>query len=244
MKQYSLYTDGACSGNPGRGGWSAVAFDEKGNRVMMQSGGFRLTTNNRMEILAVSEGLNYLVNQICGQGSKDTDIKVTVYSDSQLVIGTMNLGWAKKTNTDLWSHLDTVCKFIRTIKGWKFAVEFVKVKGHADNPKNNLADCVAVAASQPVNATQVDYYYESIAQEAKLLEDGQKHEIPIIEEITLLGCQTRDKREVRVKLNNGTVVSILPLSGGFQQVNCTQEESQVTLAIAWKYNKWLNGKAL
>lgn len=244
MKQYSLYTDGACSGNPGRGGWGAVAFNQEGDNVMQHSGGYRLTTNNRMEILAVARGLRDLAEAIGSLESKETDIKVTVYSDSQLVVNTVNLGWSKNTNSDLWKELDETIDYMKASPKQSFTVEFVKVKGHSDNPRNNLVDSIAVAASQPINATQVDTYYESIARAASLFDDNESQKEPFIKEITLRGCDTADKREVRVTLSNGTVVSILPLYGGFQQTGCTQAESAVTVNIANRFCGWLNGKKL
>jgi len=244
MKHYSLYTDGACSGNPGRGGWAAVAFNEEGDNIMQHSGGYRVTTNNRMEILAVANGLKDLAQAIINLESKDTDIKVTVYSDSQLVINTMNQGWSKKTNSDLWKELDDALESMKKDPKWNFSIEFVKVKGHADDPRNNFVDSIAVAASQPINANQADTYYEAIAKEAHLFDEVQKPDVPVIQEITLSGYDTADKRQVRVKLSNGTVVTILPCYGGFQQTGCTKAESEVTVGIAWKYVKWLNGKAL
>ena len=230
MKKFEMYTDGACSGNPGRGGWSAIAFNEDGDNIMQQSGGYRLTTNNRMEILAVAEGLKRLREQC-----RDTDIKVTVYSDSQLVVNTMTLGWSRKTNSDLWKQLDESLELYND-----GVITFVKVKGHSSNPKNNLADQVAVAASQPINAVQVDSYYEKIAKEADISLEGE----PIIKEVRLIGFDTPDKREVKVNLSNGTTVSILPLYGGFQQTGCTQAESAITVDIANRFCGWLNGKKL
>ena len=230
MKKFEIYTDGACSGNPGRGGWSAIAFNEDGDNIMQQSGGYRLTTNNRMEILAVAEGLRRLREQC-----RDTDIKVTVYSDSQLVVNTMTLGWSRKTNSDLWKQLD---ESLELYNGG--VITFIKVKGHSTNPKNDLADQVAVAASQPINAVQVDSYYEGIAKGAGICQEGE----PVIKEVRLVGFDTPDKREVKINLSNGTTVSILPLYGGFQQTGCTQAEAAVTVDIANRFCGWLNGKKL
>ena len=218
-----LYTDGACSGNPGRGGWAAVAFNEAGDNIMQCSEGYRFTTNNRMEIMAVAKGLRKLREQ------SDKITEVTVYSDSQLVVNTMNQGWAKKTNEDLWDRIENAMELL-----------FDKVKGHGNDKRNNLADQIAVAASQPINAVQVDKYYENIAKRAGICREGE----PIIKEVRLIGFDTPDKREVEVDLSNGTTVSILPLYGGFQQTGCTQAESAVTVDIANHFCEWLNGGAL
>lgn len=225
-----LFTDGACSGNPGRGGWAAIAFNEAGDNIMHQGGGFRLTTNNRMEILAVAMGLRLLHGQTRG---KETDIKVTVFSDSQLVVSTMNSGWAKKNNQDLWKQLDeSVALFGK--------VEFVKVKGHAGNKGNVLADETAVAWSQPERATEVDAYYEKIAGNARIAMTGE----PVVREVRLLGVDTPDDRKIKVLLSNGNTVTITGLDGGFAQCGGDNTDMRVTVDIAWRYVKFLNGKAL
>ena len=235
-KHFELYTDGACSGNPGRGGFSAIIFDED-RRVCDVTGGYRLTTNNRMEILAVAKGLRKL-HAITNRSSRDTDIKVTVYSDSQLVVNTMTQGWARKTNSDLWRELDDALSLFDGV-----IVNFVKVKGHSTNPKNNLADQMAVAASQPVNAVQVDEYYEHIATEARILPLETEAE-PVVTDIKLENVHQTTGRKVRVSLSNGNEVVILPLLGGFEQTGCTQAEAFITIDIAHRFTEWLNGKEL
>ena len=142
MKEVELYTDGACSGNPGIGGWAAVLI-YKGHQKQI-SGGEKETTNNRMEISAVVNGLKKL-KQAC---------RVTIYSDSAYVVNAINNDWLtnwqlngwktanKKEvlNRDLWEELlDLLSKHQAT---------FVKVKGHADNELNNLCDKLAVAEVQ------------------------------------------------------------------------------------------------
>ena len=101
--QITIYTDGACSGNPGKGGWAAILL-YKGHRKDL-SKGYRLTTNNRMELMAVIEALKSIKNK---------DIPVVVYSDSQYVVDSINKGyiynWMKKNfknvkNADLWKEL-------------------------------------------------------------------------------------------------------------------------------------------
>lgn len=133
---YILYTDGACSGNPGPGGWGAVLmFDDK--KVEM-SGGEHNTTNNRMELTAVIKGLESIKNPS----------KVDVYSDSAYVVNAFLQGWVNnwlrngwKTskgsvlNIDLWQKLVELTNFHK--------VEWHKVKGHADNEFNNKCDALA-----------------------------------------------------------------------------------------------------
>ena len=139
MKTVTLYTDGACSGNPGPGGWGAIL--EYNGHTLELSGGERSTTNNRMELTAVIRGLERL---------KETCI-VELYSDSKYVLDALEKGWAvswkkrgwvksdKKPalNPDLWERLLELTG-VHTLRcHW--------VKGHADNPKNNRCDELAVA---------------------------------------------------------------------------------------------------
>lgn len=139
MKKVSLYTDGACSGNPGNGGYAAILVYQGIEKEVC--GGESNTTNNRMEILAVIKGLETL-KESCD---------VTVYSDSQYVVGAINDGWldgwlkngwktsAKKAvkNPDLWQRLYELMQ--------KHKLTFVKVKGHSDNEYNNRCDALAVS---------------------------------------------------------------------------------------------------
>ncbi len=142
MKQVELYTDGACSGNPGPGGWGAILVYKGTEREL--SGGENNTTNNRMELTAVIKGLSAL---------KESCI-VELYSDSKYVIDALEKGWAvswqargwKKAdkkpalNPDLWETLLSLVD--------KHQVHYHWVKGHADNPYNNRCDQLAVAESK------------------------------------------------------------------------------------------------
>lgn len=132
--QISLYTDGACSGNPGAGGYAAilVATEDDGTLINEKevSGGERHTTNNRMEIKAVIAGLMALT----------TPTPVTIYSDSQYVIYTMTKGWQRKANQDLWAELDAALK-PHKVK-WKY------VRGHAGHEYNERCDKIARQAIQ------------------------------------------------------------------------------------------------
>ena len=140
MKKVTLYTDGACSGNPGAGGWGAVLIF--GEHKLEISGGEATTTNNRMELTAVSMGLSQL----------KYPCDVEIYSDSAYVVNafTQNWlaaweagGWRKADNkpvlnADLWQKLLSLTR-IHTVR-------FLKVKGHADNELNNRCDALARAA--------------------------------------------------------------------------------------------------
>lgn len=132
MKRVTLYTDGACSGNPGRGGWGAILI--YGSYRKELSGGEPVTTNNKMELTAVIEGLKAL-NEPC---------EVDVYSDSAYVVnaflqdwisGWIRRGWKNVKNIELWNELIALTE--------KHEVHFNKVKGHADDELNNRCDELA-----------------------------------------------------------------------------------------------------
>ena len=142
MKTVTIYTDGACSGNPGPGGWGAIL--EYRGREKELSGAEAETTNNRMELTAVIRALEQL-KEPC---------RVELWSDSKYVTDALTLGWAKgwqakgwrkpdkkpALNPDLWQRLLELCELHSVTCHW--------VKGHADNPKNNRCDQLAVAARE------------------------------------------------------------------------------------------------
>ena len=144
MKKVTIYTDGACSGNPGRGGWGAILM-YKGTKKEL-SGSEPMTTNNRMELLSVITALETL-KEPC---------EVELYTDSQYVSNAINLGWLESwqkrgwkrkggevKNPDLWMKLVPLLE--------KHNVTFIWVKGHADNEYNNRCDELAVAAVREVS---------------------------------------------------------------------------------------------
>lgn len=145
----NIYTDGASRGNPGPGGYGVVLL--YGNLRKELSEGFRLTTNNRMELLSVIAGLECL---------KKDGTAVTIYSDSKYVVDAVEqkwvFGWEKKNfkdkkNPDLW------IRFLRIFR--KHQVKFVWVKGHATNKENNRCDELAVAAAMGKDL-KIDTGYE------------------------------------------------------------------------------------
>lgn len=119
----TIYTDGACIGNPGPGGWAAILIN--GERRKIVSGGADHTTSQRMEVTAAIEGLASL-NQPCA---------VSLYSDSAYLVNTMMLGWKRRANLDLWEALDR--------EAARHQVRFVKVRGHSGVPLNEEADKIA-----------------------------------------------------------------------------------------------------
>lgn len=144
MKKVDLYTDGACSGNPGPGGYGAVLIYNKVEKEI--SGGEENTTNNKMEIMAVLKGLEVL-KEPCD---------VTVYSDSAYVVNTIEKGWIYNWQKNNWkksdkSEVKNVDLWIRLLEFMKtHTIRFVKVKGHSDNEYNNRCDRLAVAASKNI----------------------------------------------------------------------------------------------
>lgn len=142
MDQVIIYTDGACSGNPGPGGYGILLRSGKHSKEMSQ--GYLKTTNNRMELMAVAVALEALIRPCA----------VTIYSDSKYVVEAVEKGWAKKwrangwrkadktpaVNSDLWSRVLNVME--------KHKVSFKWVRGHASCEGNNRCDELAVAASK------------------------------------------------------------------------------------------------
>ena len=118
-----IYTDGACHRNPGPGGWAAIIVEDGSKRAV--HGKQARTTNNRMELQAVIEGLRAVKESA----------EVTVHSDSQYVVNTMTRNWKRKANTDLWTSLDAEASTRRVRWRW--------VKGHAGDPLNEEADALA-----------------------------------------------------------------------------------------------------
>ena len=145
-----LYTDGAAKGNPGNGGYGVVL--KSGQHYKEMAGGFRLTTNNRMELLAVIIGLEEI--------KKDNAI-IHVYSDSKYVVEAIEKGWVfnwvkkdfkDKKNKDLW------LRFLKIYA--KHQVKFHWIKGHAGHPENERCDQLAVAAAEQKDLP-ADSGYES-----------------------------------------------------------------------------------
>ena len=152
IKTVDIYTDGACSGNPGSGGYGVVLLYNGARKEL--SAGYRLTTNNRMEVLAVIKGLECLKEKC----------RVNLYSDSKYVVDAVNKGWAKKwqsngwrkadktkaLNVDLWERLLSLLEM--------HEVKFIWVKGHADNRENERCDFLARSAIESGNLIEDKIY--------------------------------------------------------------------------------------
>src|SRR5688572_26477245 len=137
-QQITMYTDGSSRGNPGPGGYGTILMSGSLRKELSQ--GYRLTTNNRMELMAVIAGL---------QALKKEGMNITVYSDSQYVVKAVQEGWLKtwiatnfkggKKNRDLWMQYAELAQ--------KHTIRFTWVRGHADNPYNNRCDILATTAA-------------------------------------------------------------------------------------------------
>lgn len=145
-----IFTDGASSGNPGPGGYGAIL--RKGKHYKELSEGFRKTTNNRMELLAVIKALEAL---------KASNQQVRIFTDSKYVVDAVQKGWLKnwikiqfkgKKNADLWMRFHRIYL--------QHQVEFVWIKGHAGHPENERCDTLAVLASKAKDAWKVDTVFE------------------------------------------------------------------------------------
>ena len=150
MAEIIIYTDGSSRGNPGPGGYGVVLMSGPFRKEL--SAGFRRTTNNRMELLAVIAGLEAL---------KQPGNDVTIYSDSQYVVNAVSKGWVfgwekkdfrEKKNPDLWRRFLAVYR--------RHKVRFVWVRGHADIPENERCDRLAVAAAESGNLSEDVGYRE------------------------------------------------------------------------------------
>lgn len=152
-----IYTDGSSRGNPGPGGYGVVMLAQ-GHRKEL-SKGYRLTTNNRMELMAVIAGLEALKKQ---------DLKITIYSDSKYVVEAVEKGWVykwnmktdfdKKKNRDLWKRFLKLSEYQN--------ISFIWVKGHSSNKENNRCDILATEAADGFEL-DIDEGYEKSLKEDK-----------------------------------------------------------------------------
>lgn len=161
LKQVTIYTDGACLGNPGPGGYGVILISGGVSKEL--SAGYRLTTNNRMELMAVIAGLQAL----------KTRCAVTVYSDSQYVVDGVTKGWAvrwrangwmrsansKAVNADLWERLLQLCEQHQVTLEW--------IRGHAGHPENERCDRLSVAAASGKSLVEDTGYIPAEARQAQ-----------------------------------------------------------------------------
>lgn len=154
MDNVIIYTDGSSLGNPGKGGWAAILL-YKGKRSEL-SDGYRMTTNNRMEMMAVINALKAI---------KSSKFKIKLHTDSKLIVDTINKGWLKNwkrknwkksdnkpvLNKDLWQEIDNLLIDLD--------VEFIWVEGHAGIRENERCDVLCKSAAEGFNL-KIDFNYE------------------------------------------------------------------------------------
>ncbi len=146
MKEITVYTDGACSGNPGPGGWGAVLIYNSHRKEI--SGGEKLTTNNRMELTALIKALE-IVNQKC---------KINIFTDSKYLCDGINKGWAENWRKNNWKKSDNKPainpdlweKLLDLLKNHEYKINWVK--GHAGHPENELCDKLATNEIKKINS--------------------------------------------------------------------------------------------
>ncbi len=146
----TIYTDGSSRGNPGPGGYGTILIYGDHRKELSQ--GYRYTTNNRMELMAVIAGL---------QAVKNRSMPICIYSDSKYVVNSVEKGWLNnwiktnfkggKKNSDLWKLYHTLAKGL--------SIKFIWIRGHADNPYNNRCDVLATGAADGTGL-MVDEGYE------------------------------------------------------------------------------------
>ena len=152
MKSVEIFTDGACSGNPGNGGYGAIL--KYNGHVKEISEGFKCTTNNRMELLAAITALEML-KEPCS---------VTLYSDSKYLVDSVNLGWIEKWKANGWKrnskemakNIDLLTRLLFQLE--KHNVEFIWVKGHDGHIENERCDALATTAAKSQNLKDDDGY--------------------------------------------------------------------------------------
>jgi len=138
METIIIYTDGSCLGNPGPGGWAWLALQKKQDlflNISDNSGGEKYTTNNRMEMKALLKALQFATKKYANNPIK-------IYSDSNLLVQTINQGWKKKANLDLWEKIDALLPQINYRLIW--------VKAHHKDPYNIKCDKMAQKAAQTI----------------------------------------------------------------------------------------------
>lgn len=137
-RKIEIYTDGSCIGNPGPGGWAFILLHD--GAEVAETGKTKDTTNNRMEMMAIIKALEYIRNK-SGLTHEDlTSHKIILYSDSNLLMQSLNLGWKRKANLDLWAKIDL-------LRAW-LDIEWTWVKAHATNKYNNKVDELAQSSAR------------------------------------------------------------------------------------------------
>jgi len=135
MNEIKIYTDGSCLGNPGPGGWAAIIINDGEEKEI--AGGEKDTTNNRMEMMAVIEALKFI------RKNKLEKNQLNFFIDSNLVVQTLNSGWKKKKNKDLWAEIEKLSAWMNIKWEW--------VKAHHEDTYNLRVDELAVAEAREIS---------------------------------------------------------------------------------------------
>ena len=189
----NIYTDGACQGNPGPGGWGAVIEQDGGSRDL--SGREEKTTNNRMELMAAIKGL-----EATPEGAE-----VTIHSDSRYLINTMTKGWKRNVNIDLWERLDRLAADRKVAWRW--------VRGHAGHPQNERADMLATGKAAAEDGPRLTHLDEQ--GRASMVDVGWKSETA--REAVARGAVSMRKETLELikkgNVEKGDVLSVARLAG-------------------------------
>lgn len=237
MRTINIYTDGACSGNPGPGGIGVVILTPD-NGCFRFSEGFVKTTNNRMEIMAVIRAFERLRDFV---DLMDED-KIVVHTDSQLVVGTQSGKFRKRKNIDLWNRLSDADASLRR-NVYIFSIDYVKVVGHSGDPYNEVSDSLAQAASRKETAEMVTdsgYGPEADDDQGPLDEKFIRNSSPC--KVVLNGWGSVSSRYAEFLFPDGaTIVAVgVPVSPGYALTGSVDRHIDVPEAIV----NWLNGKGL
>lgn len=196
--KFQIFTDGACKGNPGPGGWAAIVRGEgEQNEDLELAGNESQSTNNRMEILAAIKGLEAVPD-----GSK-----VLLVSDSLYLINTMTKGWKRRANKDLWGDLDQLVSNRKVTWHW--------IKGHAGHPENERADRLAASMADQIDTNCHQLTHIDDIGEPVMVDVGQKSETErqaVAKGSVVMKRATLDLVE-RGALSKGNVLSVARLAG-------------------------------
>lgn len=155
-KVIEIYTDGSCRGNPGPGGWGAILLEKDSKKPFETVKGHESdTTNNRMEMIAVIEALRYL------HENHMQNMDVILHSDSNLIVKTLNEGWKRKANLDLWEELDELNE--------ELSVKFIWIRGHNNHKWNEEVDRIALAEATKAKKSPNKIKGKEYGKQKKLL---------------------------------------------------------------------------
>lgn len=221
MKKTDIYTSSACSCNPGTGGCGFAVVDATGKPVVVKGYGYRKTTNIRMEIMAVVLGIREALAL-----PETGGVKLVVHTPSQIVTGTMNDDFKRKSNTDLWKELDD------TVRGRK--VDFVKATG---SPREDIYLSMA--------KTQANIHCHP--SQAVLTDEGfDRRPAPVkggtaIVNVLLSGFAAGQRRTLSVTLTSGAEVKVEAVRGRLRCSACTTAEAETVTRLAEQFKPWLSG---